>query len=277
MLAYINRFFLNRYSSFITLLLLTTLTYTHPLLTQEENKPLFIVLSPPKCGTFLIGKAIEMITKKPACYILTSLYDNENTNQTIKQAQEHGSFVIAHHYQQIVIDHLIEQGYKAVFTLRDPRDQLISSLNWVREGQWPWLKVNQLTDYNAQLEELITGELFGQRCYEMFMKRQIKTIEKIEKSLVYIAKFENLVGPNGGGQFDLQISELMNLAHFLGYKISSAEAKEIAENLFSGTLTFRKGQIGQWEDQFSGLHRIFYKLLYGKLLINLGYEKDYDW
>ena len=41
--------------------------------------------------------------------------------------------------------------------------------------------------------------------------------------------------------------------------------------------TFRTGQIGGWKNAFTAEHTDAFKRVAGHLLIELGYEKDYDW
>ena len=49
------------------------------------------------------------------------------------------------------------------------------------------------------------------------------------------------------------------------------------ELFFGDSVTFHKGQIGAWKTEFTENHKKLFKEIAGQLLIDLGYEKDYNW
>ena len=71
--------------------------------------------------------------------------------------------------------------------------------------------------------------------------------------------------------------EIMNIARHIGIPVNRKRALEIANQLFGGTATFRKGQIGAWKKEFTQEQKELFKEHAGQLLIDLGYEKDYNW
>ena len=95
--------------------------------------------------------------------------------------------------------------------------------------------------------------------------------------LFYTTTFEKLVGPHGGGSKEEQIQEIINIARHLDHPISLERAQQIADELFGNAPTFRKGQIGAWKEYFTQEHKELFKKTAGQLLIDLGYEKDFDW
>jgi hypothetical protein len=101
----------------------------------------------------------------------------------------------------------------------------------------------------------------------------------LENPEVYTTSFEKLVGVKGGGNRDIQISELKQIAEFINFDISQSSIEEISDNLFGheGLYTFRTGQIGSWKLYFSEEHISSFKQYFGKELIQLGYEKDFNW
>lgn len=42
-------------------------------------------------------------------------------------------------------------------------------------------------------------------------------------------------------------------------------------------MTFRKGQTGGWKKHFTSDQKKLFKKVAGQLLIDLGYEKDFNW
>lgn len=240
------------------------------------HKP-FIVVSPPKCGTHLIGKVLELLLDKPCAYELCELGSTSNTIELIEQHAREGRFVVAHNFNEMSLEILTARGYGVIFLMRDPRDQLISVQNWLQEGQWPWITAAKIADRKEQLSELVTGEKYGWKCVDSCFLSYAERLKRLPRHTVYNTRFENLVGFQGGGEFYRQVIEIMKLAAFLEIPISPDFAEGIAVNVFGGTRTFRQGQIGAWKNHFSSSHKKAFKFGYTQLLIELGYEKNHDW
>ena len=90
-------------------------------------------------------------------------------------------------------------------------------------------------------------------------------------------RFEDLVGPRGGGSLECQLKEIKKIANHLRLDVDDQVIEKVADQLFGGTETFRKGQIGSWKDHFELRHKEAFKKIAGQLLIDLGYEKDFNW
>ena len=90
-------------------------------------------------------------------------------------------------------------------------------------------------------------------------------------------KFEDLVGPAGGGSTQRQHETINRIAHHLDINLSSPIISLIAQELFGQSITFRQGKIGAWKEYFTQEHKDLFKKYAGQLLIDLGYEYDFDW
>ena len=92
-------------------------------------------------------------------------------------------------------------------------------------------------------------------------------------------KFEDLIGFAGGGDETKQKLVIANIARHLNIKPQKKLLNKVVKNLFGGTGTFRKGQIGSWRYEFTAEMKNAYKSVPGacQLLIDLGYEKDSNW
>jgi hypothetical protein len=90
-------------------------------------------------------------------------------------------------------------------------------------------------------------------------------------------RFENLVGPQGGGSQEAQIQTITAIAQHINQPITEYEAIFYGECIFGGTFSFNKGKIGSWKDYFTPDQRKLFKEHAGQLLIDLGYEKDLNW
>lgn len=236
----------------------------------------FVVYAPPKSGTHLIAKVLELMLQKTPAFYLEELGDDRDVLELAEAAKKSNSFIVAHNFRAATLKFLISRRYKVIFIIRDPRDLLVSAQNWLHEGQWNWIPAAQLTSRDDQLDELITGRRHQWRFYDWAFGDRLKIYQGLSKHAV-ITRFENLVGSQGGGSRKIQVAEIKNIAKLLRFKLSDQEAEDIAEKVFGGTATFRNGQIGKWKNAFREYHKINFKTLYGPTLIELGYEKDLNW
>jgi hypothetical protein len=229
----------------------------------------FVVLSPPKCGTHLIMKALSTLFDKQETAWLNKLPEDPVT--ATEQITSEGSFAVAHNWDINTLAHLVQKDYKIVFMLRDPRDHAISVLDWSYTPSWGGPKhITTIANRNERLIELISGSR-GWTCYE-FIKRRLNLLYMLPRQASYIVKFENLVGPNGGGSRQMQIKELRSLSKFLHSSISDEKIKEVADNLWGNTATFNVGKIGRWKEVMTPFHIMMYKAFYQEELMRLNYE-----
>lgn len=178
-------------------------------------------------------------------------------------------------------------GKANFFMIRDPRDQMVSMVFMVHKNS-----VGLEAPFEEALLDLIDG---GQRIYIPWAV-EIQTVHPVmwENGIVrfyhlyipwafskkfYTVRFENLIGPNGGGSAQAQFNEIRNIGRHLGVNLSQEKIQEITQNLFGGTFTFREGQIGSWKKYFTPKVKETFKNTPGacQLLIDLGYEKDSNW
>jgi len=241
----------------------------------------FIVITAEKCGTFLLSKALKLITGKEYIhYYPRKVVDLQDFLSFTKKAQNNNQFVFCHvNPDRHVIDSLKKSGYKVLFILRDPRDQLISGMHMIRNGHpLAGIPPNQfnLLDQNAQIDELITGDIFGHPIFEACYERQLPwTME--DSDFVHVSRFEHLVGSKGGGDDHLQIQTIKSLGRHLHMKILKHQAKKVAKQLFGETWSFRQGRLGSYKQHFTDHHKELYKTKYDQVLIDLYYEDDIEW
>ena len=73
-----------------------------------------------------------------------------------------------------------------------------------------------------------------------------------------------------------QIAEL-KIANALNLKVTDKYLLRIFNESFGTGSTFRTGTTGNWKKYFSEEDKTLFKQLLGDVLIELGYEKDYNW
>ncbi len=94
---------------------------------------------------------------------------------------------------------------------------------------------------------------------------------------VCVVRFEDLVGPNGGGSAQAQRDSIRKIAQHIGIDLSEDDISDIMAKIFGKGLTFRRGKIGAWRSHFSENHKKLFKQVAGDLLFELDYEKNPDW
>jgi hypothetical protein len=245
----------------------------------NTNRP-FIVVSPPKSGTHLIGKSLSMIVEAPVTYFLgTDLPNDEKIVEYIESIRAKEEFVVGHPINEGVIQLLLERNYKIIFVQRDPRDILMSALHYIRAGCWGNPPVTQLSDINEQIEDMITGWYTGWRYLDWGFLSFERGVLPIPHDLLFVSHFEDLVGAKGGGSDDRQRQIVFDLAAFLEVESPQTMARvdNIVSQIFGNTITFFRGQAGGWKKDFTERHKALFKEHYNDLLIRLGYETDDQW
>ena len=253
------------------------------LLLSNEAFGKTVIAALPKCGTHMLMKAITGLTAE------RDLGTGNNwliTSPTMISELPNHYFLVTHAlciYENIETFELMDA--KVIFIYRDPRDQIVSlARSMKKRRQW---KLGNLP-LNRIITKLIVNYLpysqgFGLHYLQkMGFKGGIKEFFSLylpwkQYPFVYTTSFEKLVGPLGGGTKKEQLLELHNIANHIHAKLAEQEIEKIANTLFGGTDTFTDGQIGSWRKYFTEEHKNIFKAHAGQLLIDLGYEKDYEW
>jgi hypothetical protein len=93
-----------------------------------------------------------------------------------------------------------------------------------------------------------------------------------------MVRFEDLVGPMGGGSLESQLKTLKLIAEHVGMIIEDEKLLKIAKRIYyKKSRTYRRGEIGGWKETFDDEIKTLFKKEHGELLVNLGYEIDFNW
>ena len=134
-----------------------------------------------------------------------------------------------------------------VFLYRDPRAMMASQAHFLIERGEPADLVSRL--YESTLTEayrlLIDGDGMSLAGDEVFAVYE----GWLEASGVLAVRFEDLVGPRGGGSASVQLATVARIAQHVGWRGSTETLVEAAEQIFNpGTGTFRRGTIDGWRN-----------------------------
>ena len=190
-----------------------------------------------------------------------------------------GEILGAHAFYTPEISSILKQnGMQVVSIVRDPRDVAVSYMHYLKGlRRYMHKDYMSLPDDDARLLFSICGGKLGRHNFLSVGEqcRQLLEWEKEGESLVI--RFEDLIGAAGGGSPDVQRQTIEQVSKHLNLDVSEHKISGVQEELFGSTGTFRKGQIGEWEVEFSETHKNAAKKVAGRLLIDLGYEKDQLW
>jgi hypothetical protein len=191
-----------------------------------------------------------------------------------------GCFVTAHClYTPELAELLREEEMRVVCIVRDPRDVAVSQMHYIKRERGHFAHkafVALPSDDERLLLSIRGGELGGHKLrsleerYQQFMGWE-------QDGGAVVVKFEDLVGPEGGGSAEARRRAMERVAAHLDLSIDEAALRRVEEEMFGVGKTFRKGQIGGWREEFSEEHTRVAKEVAGPWLVKLGYEADPDW
>jgi len=245
------------------------------------------LISIPKCGTHLLAELIKELTGKNYVSVGTddnsySISGSDVTTIKSKLKNLNNTFLLGHTTYDPKLERLLKKmGIITFYIYRDPRDHMVSYAFYVQRPSAPlfvhdWVKKNS---FDQILTSFLTGDFL---LYKYWYAKRIDDFYNCFLPWrmckhVCAVRFEDLVGPMGGGTAQAQRSSIQKIAHHLGIDLSEDGITDITEKIFGKGLTFRRGKIGSWKSHFSENHKKLFKRVAGNLLVELGYEKNADW
>jgi len=93
----------------------------------------------------------------------------------------------------------------------------------------------------------------------------------------FFLRFEDVIGPRGGGLFSDQLATGLRLRDFLGVDMNNADvARGLITSFRPGASLFRRGQIGGWRQEMAANTAEQIRLGYSRFLEAWGYTLDGD-
>ena len=174
---------------------------------------------------------------------------------------------------------LNEEKMRAVCILRDPRDTAVSYVHYLKRlpGHPIYKEYAELKDDHQRLMFFIRGGTLGGHTLKPLRERYRNFLDWEKEGGAAVVKFEELVGPQGGGSAEAQRGAVERVANHLDLDLDEQKMISIQENLFGSGRTFRKGRAGGWREEFFEEHKKAIKDEAGDLLVELGYEDGPDW
>jgi len=247
--------------------------------------PKVLVNSIPKAGTHLLIRCLTLFPGiiDAGCHVEETI--GLSAMKETLQRLGGGCLVSAHlPFTDERSDLLANLGFATALIIRDPRDLVVSHLYYVTYGA----KHHRLHAYYNNLPDdptRLMASILGVDSTLIETGEGLLDIgERFRCYLLWadhgscIVRFENLVGPDGGGNRELQVQEIQKLAAHLRVGLDDKDVEHIAKCVFyRKSKTFRKGLIGDWRNHFTQQHKAAFKEVAGQLLVDLGYETGLNW
>ncbi|NGX56481.1 MAG: hypothetical protein K1060chlam5_00724 [Candidatus Anoxychlamydiales bacterium] len=244
----------------------------------------FVLLTIPKTGTHLLCKCLELITGRyglgwgvlPKDYNPYESYKDDIPH--IKTKALYNDYITNFEVLTFPTLHVLNKNYyisnfyqKKIITLRDPRDQIIS------------LVFHKMRENGDNLNQIDKDKIKNKIKEVIRLTSQYKMDQMYKELLILkergycLIKFEDLIGPMGGGYLTKQKEAISKIANYINYPLNEKQINFISEFLHGANHpNFRVGRINQWKDYFDQeINELLYEYL-GNVVINNGYEESYS-
>lgn len=258
----------------------------------------FVLNSIPKCGTHFIMNCIYYMINKH----IDEGFDYDSRENFLPHVKVYADklktlegmhYIHKTHvpYFQELEAALLSVNCKWIFFIRDPRDALVSLVFYlenfrgnVRDFMFIDSQIYDHLSFDEKLDAVMTGS-----CCTNYLEVFYKPLMKwVQSSYGLTIKFEDLVGPDGGGTKEKQEDAIKKMAHYLNVKLSEEEIQAIATYIFVKQepqkalgLVYQRSQIGSWKMFFNESNKqLFEKIFSEEELAEIGYEmkgEDSGW
>jgi hypothetical protein len=220
----------------------------------NRGAPRVLCVSIPKAGTHLLERALCLHPRLYRKLLPTVSEENiarwGGLDGLLAKVQP-GQIVASHLRFRAGYAEIIEaRSVKAIFLTRDPRDIVVSQVHYVakRNDHRHHAFFASMPDLTSRLRVGIEGDPAHQ---------VVPLAEKLDAfagwlSAAHVVRFEDLIGPQGGGDEGRQRAALRSLYSFLGLPVDERLLASIGLRLFSSASpTFRSGGVGGWRHAFA--------------------------
>tara|TARA_B110000438_G_C15728697_1_gene613259 strand:- start:329 stop:1129 length:801 start_codon:yes stop_codon:yes gene_type:complete len=247
-----------------------------------------LVNSFPKSGTHLLYQVVRALPQlndyETFLASTPSLTMRERSQeQTLKKISNWcpGEIVRGHLYFTPAVESALKQKHCIhLFIYRDPRDVVCSEAYYLANmNRWHRLHktFRSLEDEGSRIQFAIEGDKQGIAPvpYEDINARFKHYEPWISSPNTVSIRFEDLIGDQRDTTLHSIITKLSD--HLPGLNEES-HSECMAQIQPEKSHTFRKGGgVSSWQKRFTPQHKKVFKEIAGKLLIDLGYEKDFNW
>lgn len=246
-----------------------------------------VLVSVPKSGTHLASRLIDGMgfTLEWRLENEVAALEAERRGRTTPDTIPYGRCLIVH---RLSADRMVPDFYRdwssgsigVLFNVRDPRDVLVSSLDYLlhkRDVALPYPGLYVLMDIVERLEgrgrqmdfllDEISLSILGP-LHPITVFRDMRYLALHPKCVT--VRYEDLAGARGEGSDERQVSAVaavLEAFHLEG------DARRLAERLYDpGAAMFNEGRIGRWREELSDAQLRTFERHYGDVLAAYGYQ-----
>ncbi|MCF1420928.1 sulfotransferase domain-containing protein [Mangrovimonas futianensis] len=214
--------------------------------------PKVILNSMPKSGTHLLESLFFQLPLMRHCGRKTLKIETQNPltlKLKIISSVKKGQFLLSHmQYHEDILNVSRENNIKIVHLIRDPRDVLISHLNYIEKMDKTQKSHQYLNQFDMRFDKLKAIVDGREHIIEPFKEVLNKFYPWTQESDVNLVKFESLIGVDGGGSSYEQKTVVKRICDFLSIEVSENQLDSICKEIYSiKSSTFNKGKIGSWK------------------------------
>jgi len=247
--------------------------------------PRVVLASVPKSGTNLLLRILQLLPHLRSAGTAVGAPDELPEVLPLIAQIKPGQFITTHYAFTDISEIVDRLQIRGLFVIRDPRDTCVSWCHYIMKESAHWCHEyfhDQLADPATRLMKCITGMEGdpgnGQPYLSSIDEHFRRRLDYLQESRFLTVRFEDAIGSAGGGIDERQRAVIVSLAHHLGLRLNDRDIHRVVVNAYDSTSpTFRRGQIGSWQEEMQSEHRARFKEIAGPLLVELGYEKDMDW
>lgn len=197
----------------------------------------------------------------------------------LTQVQD-GQYVTGHAaYSDHLNEILINNGYKIIQVIRNPLDVMFSYAKYIIEKEnryYPTHATLASLTLNERVKLLAKGGRLSDCDYYLRGIREVLRSQEgwFQNQTALPIRFEDLVGPKGGGTQDAQKNIVKEICSYI--EVDEKKGLELIDSLYGGTHTFRSGKIGSASESLDAETRklVMQKLHGNRLVSDLGYINE---
>lgn len=243
----------------------------------DRSAPRVLSVSLPKAGTHLLERALCLhprLYRKILATVWPEALDRWGGLEGLLRTLGPGQVLVAHlPFEPDYPDAMAATDTGALLLVRDPRDIVISQAHYaVTRPDHPFYEAFARC---TTLEERIRVAIDGDEQTGL-----LSVAERLDRyagwmgAAAFVVRFEDLIGPNGGGDIERQRLAVQGMYRHLGVESDDALVERVCRRLFSGdSPTFRRGSIGGWRSQFDHDLSSRFDTAAGDRLAAYGYER----
>lgn len=239
--------------------------------------PRVLLNSIPKAGTNLLEHALAGFPLLHRSGFRTLRGWDSITPATVAACERipRGGVVVGHlPAHRDLLDVLATTDTSVLLMVRDPRDQLVSYVNYVTRIDKTHPAHAHFLGIPSEHERLMDA-VKGVEGVVSSPKETLQRFSGWLKSGAMVVRFEDIIGAWGGGSDEIQLATMCEIASFIGLSVPRSQVENICSEIYSSkSITFNRAQVGAWRQVLSEEHLSELYQDCGNLLDEFGYSRN---